>query len=249
MADGVIDDRFPEAIARYGGAMAAHFRGLVNHYSPHNEPGLTCLFCGLHGRWPPYHKTIESWARIGVRVARGMVLEMEAIRQNLPDAVIVSVDPFFYGVVDRYLPSSPGDDPARRELLRAAASYPASLAYGKVTADHPFARFLRDHGVPEADLEWFQTRARKPDILGANSYPGMRMPPEQAGATRSPEQVAQDARAIVERVLRDAQSYFGLPVYLTETSYGATDNAKIAYIRALDELCRTCAASGSRSSA
>ena len=86
------------------GAMAAHFKGLVNHYSPHNEPGLTCLFCGLVGRWPPYQKTIESWAKIGVRVAKGMVLETEAIRQALPDAVIVSVDPFFYGLVDRHLP-------------------------------------------------------------------------------------------------------------------------------------------------
>jgi beta-glucosidase/6-phospho-beta-glucosidase/beta-galactosidase len=74
MADGVIDDRFPDAIARYAGATAAHFKGLVNHYSPHNERGLTCLYCGLTGRWPPYQKTIESWARIGARVARGMVL-------------------------------------------------------------------------------------------------------------------------------------------------------------------------------
>ena len=31
MADGVIDERFPEAIARYAAAMAAHFKGLVNH--------------------------------------------------------------------------------------------------------------------------------------------------------------------------------------------------------------------------
>ncbi len=60
MPDGVIDERFPEAIANYAGAMATHFKGLVNHYSPHNEPQLTCLFCGLTGRWPPYQKTVES---------------------------------------------------------------------------------------------------------------------------------------------------------------------------------------------
>ena len=119
-SDGVIDERFPEAIARYAGAMAAHFKGLVNHYTPHNEPGITCQFCGLFGRWPPYARTIESWAKIGTRVAKGMILEMEAIRQTLPDAVIVSADPFFYGVAERYLPPAPGDDPARRQPAPSA---------------------------------------------------------------------------------------------------------------------------------
>jgi hypothetical protein len=89
MADGVMDDRFPDAIGRYAGAMAAHFKGLIDHYSPHNEPQLTCLFCGLTGRWPPYTKSLEGWSQIGVRVAKGMVLEMEAIRAALPDAVIL----------------------------------------------------------------------------------------------------------------------------------------------------------------
>ncbi len=238
MADGVIDERFPEAIARYAGAMADHFRGLVNHYSPHNEPGLTCLFCGLVGRWPPYQKTIESWAKIGVRVAKGMVLEMEAIRQILPNAVIVSVDPFFYALVDRHLPPAASDDAARRQLLRAATSYPGSLAYGKVTPDHPFAGFLRDHGVGEADVAWFQGRARKPDILGVNCYPSMRLPPPAKKTTPSPEQIARQKIAVVKHAILNSQTYFNLPVYLTETSDGLTDEAKIAYINGLYDLVR-----------
>jgi hypothetical protein len=100
--------------------MATHFKGLVNHYSPHNEPQLTCLFCGLTGRWPPYSKTVESWAKIGVAVAKGMVLEMDAIRAAVPDAVIVSVDPWMMGVVDQYL-LVPKDDPNRHELTLASA--------------------------------------------------------------------------------------------------------------------------------
>ena len=236
MADGVIDARFPEAIARYAGAMAAHFKGLVNHYSPHNEPGLTCLFCGLAGRWPPYQRSIESWAKIGAGVAKGMVLEMDAIRRTLPDAVIVSVDPFFYGVIDRHLPPVAGDDAARRQLLRAAASYPASLAYGKVTDDHPFARFLRSHGVSEAEVAWFHGRARKPDILGCNCYPGMQTQPAAGKPAPSLEQAARQSAAIVKNVVLDSQTYFDLPVYVTETSAGLTDAAKIAYIRGLYEM-------------
>lgn len=236
MADGVGDDRFPETIARYARAMAIHFKGLVDHYSPHNEPGLTCLFCGLHATWPPYHKRMESWAKIGIRVAKGMVLEMEAIRAVLPGAIIVSVDPFFYGAVDRHLPPAPEGDPARRELLRAAAAYPASLAYGKVTAEHPLAELLRDCGVQKSDIGWFAKRCIRPDILGCNCYPGMRL---VGGGTKDANSVTQAAQEAAERVkgaILEAHSYYDLPVYLTETSAGDTDEAKVAYIDALAKM-------------
>ncbi len=236
MADGVVDDRFPEAIAHYAGAMATHFEGLVDHYSPHNEPGLTCLFCGLHGIWPPYRRTIESWAKIGVRVAQGMVLEMAAIREALADAVIVSVDPFFHGAIDRHLPPAPGGDPVRRERVRAAASYPASLAYGKVTAEHPLAGFLRKHGVTEAEIAWFAKRCAKPDILGCNCYPGMRSTASGAGDANSVAQAAREAAERAKGAILESQSYYHLPVYLTETSAGDTDEAKVAYINALAEM-------------
>src|SRR5690242_1066124 len=84
MKDGIADERFPEAIGKYAGAMAAHFQGLVNHYSPHNEPQLTCMFCGLQGRWPPYTKSVDGWVKVGVACAKGMVLEMNAIRAAIP---------------------------------------------------------------------------------------------------------------------------------------------------------------------
>jgi beta-glucosidase len=236
MAEGVTDDRFPDAIARYAGAMAEHFKGLVNHYSPQNEPGLTCLFCGLTGRWPPYQKTIEGWAKVGVRVAKAMVLEMETIRGALSDAVIVSVDPWFYGVVDSSLLPVPPQDPVRRELLRAAAAYPASLAYGKVGMDHPFARFLCSHGVTADELAWFQGRARTPDILGCNCYPGMHAPAIVDRPSRTPEEIARELIVIVKHAILESQTYFNLPVFLTETSDGLTDEAKIAYMNALYDM-------------
>jgi beta-glucosidase len=242
MADGVIDDRFPEAIGRYAEAMASHFKGLVNHYSPHNEPAVTCLFCGLVARWPPYHKSIESWARIGVRVAKGMLLEMDAIRRVLDDAVIVSVDPSIYGLVDKELPPVPKDDPGRGELLRAAAFYPASLAYGKVASGHPFADFLLGHGVSRTDVEWFGKNARNPDILGCNLYPGIQSSSWEAEASgaKGPELealVRAGARWVSDAII-DSQTYFDLPVFLTETSAGKTDEARVAYIQALHEMVR-----------
>jgi beta-glucosidase len=240
MADGVIDDRFPDSIARYAEAMAAHFKGLVNHYSPHNEPAVTCLFCGLVARWPPYHKSIDSWARIGVRVARGMTLEMEAIRGVLDDAVIVSVDPSIHGLVDKELPQAPAADPERKALLRAAAFYPASLAYGKIGAGHPFGEFLLKHGVAAADLAWFRKNGRNPDILGCNLYPGIESSAWEDSASKATgrelETIIQAGTASVRRALIDSRTYFDLPVYLTETSAGKTVEPRIAYIRALHEM-------------
>ncbi len=125
MEDGIADERFPEAIGRYAAAMATHFKGLVNHYSPHNEPQLTCMFCGLQGRWPPYQKSIEGWVKVGLAAAKGMVLEIEAIRAAIPDAVIVSVDPWMNGIVDQYI-QFPKDDPRWKEVSPAADCYPAS---------------------------------------------------------------------------------------------------------------------------
>jgi len=244
MPDGVIDERFPEAIAKYAGAMATHFKGLVNHYSPHNEPQLTCLFCGLIGRWPPYQKTVEGWAKIGVAVAKGMVLEMDAIRAAVPDAVIVSVDPWMMGVVDNFL-SVPKDDSSGHELSLSTACYPASLAYGKISPQHPLSVFLEKWGVKSQELAWFRSNARKPDILGYNFYPdfayGWGESQEQRtkdftkDGTVALEKAARDAAALLTPGLVQAQRYFDLPVYLTETSAGHSIEARVAYINALGE--------------
>jgi beta-glucosidase/6-phospho-beta-glucosidase/beta-galactosidase len=246
MEDGVVDDRFPEAIGQYAGAMAKHFKGLVNHYSPHNEPQLTCLFCGLVGRWPPYEKNIDGWAKIGIRVAKGIDLEMQAIREATSDAVIVSIDPFFdmrlerYGSLDRYLPSGSENDSLHQELMTAAAVYPSSLAYGKVKAGHPLASFLKDHGVTADELAWFERNSARPDILGTNYYPDIAKFAKDGDFTRKGsvplDKAAQEAISLVRDALIKMQSYFSLPVYLTETSAGLSTEAKIAYINGLYDM-------------
>jgi len=134
------------------------------------------------------------------------------------------------------LPPASGSDPVRRELLRAAAAYPASLAYGKVTTEHPLAGFLRNHGVHEAEIAWFAKRCGKPDILGCNCYPGMRSGGSGAKDADSVAQAAREAAQRVKGAILEGRSYFNLPVYLTETSAGDTGEAKVAYINALAEM-------------
>jgi beta-glucosidase len=237
MEDGVVDPRFADSIGAYAGAMAAHFKGLVNHYSPQNEPGLTCIFCGLVGRWPPYQRSVESWVKIGVQVAKAMVLETRAIRGAISDSVIVSVDPWFYEAVDGFLPK--GSD---RALRQAAAAFPASLAYGKVPEGHPLAAFLIQHGAAEKEVAGFQTNHAKPDVLGYNHYPDIHEYRNFGDFTRHGslplDQAAKEAADFVKAGIIEAQTYFNLPTYLTETSAGLTDSAKVAYINALFDMTR-----------
>lgn len=240
MENGVVDDRYPEALGAYAGAMASHFKGLVNHYSPQNEPQLTCLFCGLTGRWPPYEKSIESWSKVGIRVAKAMLLETEAIRSAIPDSVILSVDPIFYGAVDSYLPKGVATDSGMKDLRTAAAAYPASLAYGKVSGAHPFAAFLEQKGVAAKDIEWVSSHAQKPDILGYNYYPDIFKYAKDGDFTRKGavplNQAAREAAEGTEQGLRNSYEYFQMPIYLTETSAGLTTEAKIAYMNALYDM-------------
>jgi beta-glucosidase/6-phospho-beta-glucosidase/beta-galactosidase len=244
MKEGIADERFPEAIAKYAGAMATHFRGLVNHYSPHNEPQLTCMFCGLDGRWPPYTKSVDGWVKVGVAAAKGIVMEMAAIRSAIPDAVIVSVDPWMNGVVDQHIKIS-RDDPRWQQISPAADCYPASLAYGKITASHPFAAFLEQHGAKIQDIAWLERNARKPDLLGYNFYPdfayGWDERPDHRnndyteGGTVPLQKGAAAAAAYLTPGIIRAHRYFDLPVYLTETSAGQSVEARIAYIQALGD--------------
>jgi len=239
MEDGVIDDRYPEAIAKYASAMATHFRGLVNHYTPQNEPQITSLFCGLIGRWPPYQKSYDSWCDIGMRVAKATLLEVEAIRGAVPDAVIISADPFVFEATTGFLPKGNPQDPQYKELRMAAAIFPSCLTYGRIGEKHAFIDLLLKHGVKPDDISWVAKHAQKPDILGFNYYPDIHAYGGEGDYTRHGKLplsiAARQAADVTEMGLLDAYEFFQLPIYLTETSAGLTTEAKVAYMNALYE--------------
>ena len=58
------------------------------------------------------------------------------------------------------------------------------------------------------------------------------------------EQAAKEATRSAKKAILDSQTYFNLPVYLTETSAGLTDEAKVAYIKALFQMTRDLRAQG-----
>jgi beta-glucosidase len=240
MPDGILDERFPEALGKYTRAMASHFKGVVDHYTPHNEPQISALFCGLTGRWPPYHNNVQAWCRLGTQVGKAMIHASRELRTTLDNPVLISADVVVNNHVHEHFPKTPPQDVESGYLALAAASHPSALVYGKVHPDSPFAEFLRANGVPAADVEWCYRNAAPPDILGLNYYPDIFRFLQDGDYTRGGtvplEQGAREAANLLERNLRHVQAYFDLPTLTSETSAGRATEAKIAYMDALHEM-------------
>ena len=124
--------------------------------------------------------------------------------------------------------------------MTAASVYPSSLAYGKISQEHPLASFLTDHGVTREEIAWFERHSARPDILGTNYYSDIAKFEREGDFTRKGsvplDQAASEAAILVKAALANAQAYFSLPVYLMETSAGLSTDAKIAYINALYQM-------------
>jgi hypothetical protein len=240
MPDGVGDERFPDALARHAGRVAHHYDGMVSHFTPCNEPSASASFCGALGTWPPYKTSVADWASLGVRIARAIVLTTQSLRSAQPGAVIVSADSIGWPLADILFPTSRKTGPEIDELRAATGSFPSSLAYGKLGADHRLTKLLVANGVVSRDLEWFQANAAPPDIVGYDHYPDLFDFPDAPDYTRAGEkpiqQAALEATEKVEAALRRAQAYFGLPIYLTETSAGLAASSRAAYATALLDM-------------
>jgi len=232
MDNGVLNHAYPQHIADYAAAFARQFRGLVTHYTPHNEPQVGATYSGLTAYWPPYLTGIDGWLRVGRNIATGMVLTTEALRTELSDAVVISADCLASPHPDQVQAQLGGFVPeeVRADFAYQVRTFPASLAYGAVSPSGPFAAMLRDAGMPEPELAWFTTHAQAPDIVGHNFYPACFE--NTTGLDHGRLKAATDE---LEARLQQAALFFHRPTYLTETSAGHTDEQKRAWMHAAHE--------------
>ena len=217
LENGLLKRAFPERLADYAQAFARRFDGVVDHYTPVNEPQTAASMMGWHGVWPPYLHGIDVWLTMLVPAARAVVLCTQALRAASPAAVLISADCDFTPPFDAVAAAAgmaaaaAGPLDAREQLIHDA--FAGMLAYGAVPRDHPTARAVLRLGLPESALEWFRGQAARPDIVGFNDYPDFaKTGYEEAGGR------------LLER-LRILHGILGLPVYVTETSAGR-DEAK-----------------------
>ena len=209
---GFLDPSFPERMAEYAGRVAERFRRHVLWYTPLNEPRIAAWYCGRLGWWPPYERSWRGFVRILLALCRGIALTDAALKAVDDDIVPVHVD-----ATDLYRPAEPA--------LAAVAAHRQALVFlaldlvtGAVTPRHRLYRWLRAHGVADADLAWFRSRRVRLELIGLNMYPmftdklvfrtpwGVRFAMPRAGGD------------MVRRLLRAYARRYDAPVMITETA-------------------------------
>lgn len=224
MEQGFLNSAFPDALAGYAAQFARRFGGLVDHYTPVNEPQTTLMLSGWLGEWPPYLKGLEGWLKLACPLGRAQVLASQALRAELTDVTLVSADchnnPSWHSFTSSAC-ISPDDDQA--ELL--FEYFPSSLAYGRIPPGSALWDGLARLGLAETEMASIYQNAQLPDIFGCNFYP--------VGGIEPTSDLKTNQKRLVERCERVYRA-FGCPVYITETSAGPGVAEKIAWIELLD---------------
>jgi beta-glucosidase len=213
-----VNAHYPERIASYARAVAERYAGVWDDFTPLNEPVINAQYCGETGLWPPYLSGQDGFVKVLLALARGMVLTQQQISEVNPQARFVSVDAGFRWEGD--------DTPLPREILEERRFLSLDLTMGRVGAQHPLRGYLAEHGVTDAELDWFEANAVTPDVVGVNYYPGFttityvdgEVQPVEAGTTG------------LRDLLTLYSERYGLPLALTETSRGGAVEARLEWL-------------------
>jgi dTDP-4-dehydrorhamnose reductase len=224
----------------------------VEDYTPVNEPLTTARFAALYGHWYPHHRDALSFARALLIQCKAVVLAMRAIREVVPDARLVQTDDLGKTHSTPALAYQAAFENERRWLS-------FDLLTGCLTPDRPMWGWLREVGVPGADLAWFLDNPCPPDVVGINHYLSSerfldervdRYPSETPGGNGRDTYVdVLAARTLAggaagpEVLIGEAWDRYRLPIAITEAHNGCTREEQLRW---LDEVWR--AAEGARRS-
>ncbi len=235
----LLDPAFPSRLAEYAGAVARRYPW-IRDYTPVNEPQTTARFSGMYGHWYPHHHSVRSFVRALFHELQGTVLAMRAIREVRSDARLIQTED-----IGRTWSTRPLEHKAAHRNQRRWLAF--DLLCGRVGRRHSLFGFLREYGLSEAEVLWFQENPCPPDVLGVNYYvtsdrfldhrlalyaPFMtggddgREPLVDIEAVR----ICPDGIAGAGGVLLDAWKRYRLPVALTEAHLGAPVEEQIRWL-------------------
>ena len=234
LPDAFADADFPVAIERFARAFGARYAGRVRCVCPINEPLITSLFCGDIGLWPPYGRGLHNYMTVVNRVAQGACRAIRALRETMPEVEILICDSL--EVAATFEDSDETTSPYLKESLRADVDrrmhrrhLVTDLILGRVDQRHPLVGWLQKHGFSDFDLHWFQRNAQTLDLIGLDYYEHT-----EVELYTTPEGYYR------QRELRPplglyqaAQGYWAkyhIPLMITETSVGGTDEDKITWL-------------------
>ncbi|MBA3779631.1 MAG: family 1 glycosylhydrolase [Chloroflexi bacterium] len=238
LGTGVLTSIFPDFQAELCREFARRYPW-VRWYTPTNEPYIMAQFGGETGAWYPYEQGPQTFVRAMRNVARGVCEGWAEIVRERPDARMMISDTCEYW--------HPLDDGSREraELMNDRRFVMHELYGGRVGPDHGLRAFLLDHGMPEADLAWFQENPAPLDIVGLDHYPHS----EHQLSTGERGQIIDETRPmdLQHGPGELARQYFerlGRPVLFAETGAPGNDERKLWWLERIVEESRTARENG-----
>jgi dTDP-4-dehydrorhamnose reductase len=158
----IVEPHFPEALARFAGAVARRYPW-VTRFTPVNEPLTTARFCCLYGLWHPHQRNRATFLRAVLHQCRGVIEAMRAIRAVTPEAQLVQTEDLGRVFGTRRLAAQAEYENNRRWLS-------LDILCGRFGPDHIFRREFRAAGITDAEIAWLDGDWPAPDIVGINHY-------------------------------------------------------------------------------
>jgi|DewCreStandDraft_5_1066085.scaffolds.fasta_scaffold00194_21 beta-glucosidase len=226
---------YPQRVEAYVRAFLERYRSLSRYYTPLNEPSINARYSGLLGIWPPYARSWRGYVQVLLQLCRGIVGTARAIRELVPDAVLVHVEA---GAI--YRTQDPSLQP--QVELRDHANYLGlDLLYGRVTPEHPLWCWLVDRlRVSERELTWFCAEGAgfRADWIGVNYYPQWSTHELYRRGDTLDERLPNLGADGLEHLLRIYHARTGAPVFISEC---AARGAVAVRARWMDEaIARVC---------
>jgi beta-glucosidase len=221
------DPAYPAAVGEYAGAVAARYDGLVDKFTPLNEPLITASFTGARAIWPPYESGDEGWARVIVGVSAGIQSTIKAIKSAQPSAVIAHVE------ATHVWETEDADLVGHRDVLRLRNFLPTDLILGRVTADHALYKWLIDMGIDANTLARLEEPCPRPDLIGVNFYPELSCR-ELVSIEGDPIGVAFNGwDGGLRQVTEEFWERYAIPVFISETAVEGDPEHLSSWIKAV----------------
>jgi beta-glucosidase len=208
---------YPLLVTEYATEVAKRYGNSLTAWTPLNEPQINAIHCGEKAMWPPYASGDSGYVQVGLNVVDGIQRTHRALKELDPQHQLVHVEAsFLYS--GTWFPFDTAHMDSRKHILM-------DLVMGRVGPSHVLYDWLIKHGATAQRLHDLVDRAVTPDVLGVNYYPAFTTARFERD---SAQPVAVEAGTDgLREVLSDFNNrYPGLPIMLTETSRGGTEQER-----------------------
>jgi dTDP-4-dehydrorhamnose reductase len=234
----LLDPQFPEKLAAFAGAVARRYPWL-EYFTPVNEPVTTARFAALYGWWYPHKADEVSFYRALFNEIRGIAAAMCAIREELPQAKLVTTEDLGKTYATAHLQYQAEHENARRFLTY-------DLLCGVFERNAQMREHLAHLGLALTSRELARF-VSPPDVLGFNYYVTgerwldercERYPNVPIGGNGKARYVDVEAVRVcaegicgIQPLLREMRDRYGRALAITEAHLACTPDEQVRWLR------------------